>query len=97
MEQDKLIDICSSDRLKIKALYEGFKPSFLGYGKQFGLSLDELTDIYQEAFIALRTKAVQGKLTTVKSSMKTYLFGIGKFKIYDELNRKAQKLPLLKN
>lgn len=54
------------------------------------MNYDDLCDIYQDAFIVLRRHAIEGKLTTVKSSLKTYLFGIGKNMIYKKL-QKLQK------
>ncbi|NNE76308.1 MAG: sigma-70 family RNA polymerase sigma factor, partial [Pricia sp.] len=53
--------------------------------------------VYQEAFLALRKRAINGKLYDVKSSMKTYLFGIGKFMIYDALKEKKKTLPYESN
>jgi len=75
---------------EIKQLYESNRAIFLNFGKKYGLDYDDLVDIYQEAFIALRKHAVNGKLATVKSSLKTYLFGIGKFMIYDLLKEKKK-------
>lgn len=89
MDKNELKDLQSDERLKIKALYKKYRPEFLGFGKRYNLDRDTLADIYQEAFLALRKRALQGKLEEVDSSMKTYLFGIGKFKIYDTL--KANK------
>ena len=74
---------------EISKLYEDNRDAFIHFGKKYGLDYDDLTDIYQEAFIAIRQHAINGKLFDVKSSFKTYLFGIAKFKIYDLL--KARK------
>ena len=48
-------------------------------------------DIYQDAFITLRKHAISGKLYTVNSSLKTYLFGIGKNLIYRKLKENSLK------
>ena len=89
MDVDELTDLKSDDRLKIKAIYNRYRGEFIGFGKRYNLDQDRLADAYQDAFLALRKQAVRGRLDTVESSMKTYLFGIGKFKIFDEL--KAHK------
>lgn len=97
MDKDALADLKSDDRLKLKALYNKYRVSFLGFGKKYRMDADDLADIYQEAFLALRKKAFQGSLDTVTSSMKTYLFGIGKFMIFDALKLKKRSIPLEPN
>lgn len=79
---------------ELSVLYHNNRDAFLNFGKQYGLDYDDLTDIYQEAFIAIRERALNGKLETVKSSFKTYLFGIGKFMIYDWLRKQKKTTSL---
>ena len=93
MDKNTITDLKSEDRLKLKALYNEYRASFLGFGKGFHLDEDALSDVYQEAFLALRKKAISGKLNDVKCSTKTYLFGIGKFMIYDTLKEKKLHRP----
>lgn len=88
MDQEALKELISEDRLKLKAIYNKFRAEFIGFGKRYNLDEDALADVYQEAFLALRKRAIQGKLKKVKSSMKTYLFGIGKYMIFDMLKEK---------
>ncbi len=93
MDKTALKDLQSNDRLKLKSLYNQFRAEFLNFGKRYNLDQDSLSDIYQEAFLALRKRAIQGKLDFIESSMKTYLFGIGKFKIYDNIKAKKREVP----
>jgi RNA polymerase sigma factor (sigma-70 family) len=93
MEKDAITDLKSDDRLKLKALYNKYRSPFMGFGKRYQLDNAALADIYQEAFLALRKRAISGKLSEVNSSMKTYLFGIGKFMIYDALKEKKKIAP----
>ncbi|HMB63075.1 MAG TPA: RNA polymerase sigma factor [Eudoraea sp.] len=93
MDQHTLNELISDDRLKLKALYNKYRAEFLGFGKRYGLDKEVLADVYQEAFLALRKRGISGKLNTIKSSMKTYLFGIGKYMIYDALKEKNRKVP----
>jgi RNA polymerase sigma factor (sigma-70 family) len=90
MDKDAITDLKSDDRLKLKALYNKYRAPFMGFGKRYRMDTDALADIYQEAFLALRKRAISGKLNDVNSSMKTYLFGIGKFMIYDTLKKKKR-------
>lgn len=93
MDKTALNDLQSSDRLKLKALYNQYRAEFLGFGRRYNLDQDALSDVYQDAFLALRKRALQGKLDYIDSSMKTYLFGIGKFKIYDTIKAKKLEIP----
>jgi RNA polymerase sigma factor (sigma-70 family) len=90
MEQNHINTLRLSNPKEISKLYYANRAVFLNFGKKYGLDYDDLTDIYQEAFIALRKHALSGKLNTVKSSLKTYLFGIGKFMIYDRLKEQRK-------
>lgn len=90
MEENLVNVLVLSNPKEITSLYQSNRDSFIGFGKKYGLDYDDLSDIYQEAFIALRKHAISGKLQTVKSSLKTYLFGIGKFMIYDRIKEKQK-------
>lgn len=93
MDKNALKDLQSNDRLKLKALYNQYRAEFLNFGRRYNLDQDSLSDVYQEAFLALRKRALQGKLDAIDSSMKTYLFGIGKFKIYDTIKAMKREVP----
>jgi RNA polymerase sigma factor (sigma-70 family) len=92
MKKQFITALIHSDSKEITSLYNSNRGAFMGFGKKYGLNDDDLSDIYQEAFIALRKHAINGKLDTVKSSLKTYLFGIGKFMIYDLLKEKQKTI-----
>ena len=88
MEKKHILSLIHSKPKAVESIYNNHRTAFLGFGKKYGLNNDDLADIYQDAFIALRKHAINGKLDTVKSSLKTYLFGIGKFMIFNVLKEK---------
>ncbi|MCK0157038.1 sigma-70 family RNA polymerase sigma factor [Cellulophaga sp. F20128] len=90
MEENHVKALIHNDPIELSKLYNSHRDLFLNFGKKYGLSYDDLSDIYQEAFIALRKHALNGKLDAVNSTLKTYLFGIGKFMIYDLLKEKKK-------
>jgi len=94
MEPNLIKSLIESNPKEISQLYNAYKEAFLSFGKKYSLGYDDLVDIYQEAFIALRKHAINGKLDAVKSSLKTYLFGICKFKIYDLLKERKKTTSL---
>jgi len=94
MEHRDIKTFINEDSKKIKDIYDAHRAPFLHFGRKYNLTQETLIDIYQDAFVALRKNALQGKLDSVKSSLKTYLFGIGKHLIYNELKRQKKLVPL---
>jgi RNA polymerase sigma factor (sigma-70 family) len=90
MEKNDINHLINSNHKEVSKLYNANRDAFLNFGKKYGLDYDDLCDIYQEAFIALRKHALNGKLEAVNSSLKTYLFGIGKFMIFNLLKEKKK-------
>ena len=55
---------------------------------------DDLIDIYQDAIIALIENAKKGKIDDLKSSVTTYLYGIGKFMIFQKLKKESKTVSI---
>jgi len=91
MTDDSLIKaLKKDDRTALKSLYLDHKPAFIGFAKRYDLERDDILDIYQDAIIALRENALKGHLNHLRSGLKTYLFSIGKYMIYDRLKEKKK-------
>lgn len=95
MEKDLIKAFQINDEIVLKKLYMSYKVSFLIFARKYNLENTDLDDVFQESFIILRNHALSGKLVTVNSSMKTYLFGIAKNLIFNTLKRKALSTPHL--
>jgi RNA polymerase sigma factor (sigma-70 family) len=74
--------LAEADDKALGDFYQTNRKDFLRFGGRYGLPEEELLDVYQDACIVLIENARKGKLKTIKSSVKTYLFGIGKFLIF---------------
>jgi RNA polymerase sigma-70 factor (ECF subfamily) len=60
-------------------IYEKYRREFIDWiSKEFNCSHDDSKDIYQVTIVAFYENVLSGKLTTLVSSLKTYLFAIGK-------------------
>ncbi len=81
----------------LKALdnvYVAYKDEFLLFSKKFTISEEDAVDIYQDTIIAFYENVKNGKLTELTSSLKTYIFSIGKYGIYNK-QKKGNKTIVL--
>jgi len=93
-EQKVLARMANDDRSVLDYLYKEYREPFLSYFKKYSISEEELKDLYQDTMIAFYQNGARGKLKTLKSSMKTYVFGIGKHKAVDLLRKKSKTVEL---
>ncbi len=84
----------TGDPVAYQVIYEGYRDAFIAFAGTYDLDQDAILDVYQESMIVLYENIMKGKVKTFSSSIKTYLFGIGKFKLYEQL-RAQKKLVLV--
>lgn len=78
------------DEKTIRKLYDENKKGFLIFANRYTLNADDVLDVYQDAVIALIENAKKGKIDSLQSSISTYLFGIGKFMIFQKLKKEKK-------
>ena len=84
----------SDNKSVLKSVYIKHKLAFIGFAKTYDINNEDALDIYQDSIIALRENALKGHLDNLNSTLKTYLFSIGKYMIYNRLKEK-KKLHLI--
>lgn len=84
-ENNLIEQIRSGDKEEIERIYNQHRAEFLAYAARFSLQTDEAVDIYQDSIIVVYENIMSRKLTTLTSSLKTYLFAIGKYKILNSM------------
>lgn len=73
---------------EIDYLYNLYKPSFISFAlKNYPIGEETAADIYQESFMSMCQNVQDGKYVKKGSSLKTYLFEIGKHQICKYLNK----------
>tara|TARA_Y100001934_G_C12314397_1_gene756647 strand:+ start:595 stop:1140 length:546 start_codon:yes stop_codon:yes gene_type:complete len=87
-EDDLQKRLRADDKSALAFIYKTYKPEFFNYCKRFSIDTDEVLDIYQDAIIAMYQNFTMKHLVLENSTIKTYLFGIGKHKIYNLLKKK---------
>ncbi|MCB0847786.1 MAG: hypothetical protein KDE26_31250, partial [Bacteroidetes bacterium] len=87
-----LQELKSGNQKLLQKLYETHREAFGRWAmKQYKCSDDLAGEAYQKAFIAFYYNVREGKLTELNSSVKTYLFAIGKNVIRDQFKLKQNQ------
>ncbi|MEM9928696.1 MAG: sigma-70 family RNA polymerase sigma factor [Bacteroidota bacterium] len=90
-DQEILDAIRLGDREKLGGLYEAYRQDFVHFARGYGLGNERAVDIWQDTIIAFYENATGGKITELSSSLKTYLFSIGKYALIDEHRRQRRQ------
>ena len=91
--QELLSRIQEEGMSALEEVYREYREDFLHFALRFGLSESECLDAYQDVMIAFYENVKEGKLTTLTSSLKTYLFSIGKYNLLNQLKNKKRTAP----
>lgn len=88
-------DIKDGDHTALREVYREFKKEFIGWSShQFNLSTEESQEAFQFAVVTFYENVINGKLEYLSSSLKTYLFAIGKNKAMEYSRRKNLQLGI---
>lgn len=92
MNDEVIIDkIKAGDQSELAQVYKTYKSEFIAWiTSRYQCSRDEARELYQVCIVILHDNIVKGKLSELKSSLKTYLFAIGKNKFL-ELKKSESK------
>ncbi|WP_347173218.1 RNA polymerase sigma factor [Polaribacter uvawellassae] len=82
----------NADKKTLSSFYIDNRAAFINFAKKFHISDDDILDVYQDAIIAIQEKAIQGKMDSLTCSVKTYLFGIGKYMLYEKARKNNKKV-----
>ncbi len=92
MSEQQLIQLLKeADKDVLRRLYLEYRSAFISFAQKFCSNANDIVDAYQDAIILLQEKALKGDLDDLRCTLKTYLFGIGKYILYDKM-RKQKKI-----
>ncbi len=95
-DNEIILRIRDKDESILSQTYQRYRKEFIRWlGKKYRCPEEDAEEIYQLAFFTFYDQILTGKLTHIVSSIKTYLFGIGKNKFYQHQRQKVryQELP----
>ena len=90
--QEKQLHITLEDLRKgsdkvLQQVYEENRDKFLNFARKYHLSEEENIDVYQDAYIIFYDNVMNGKIERFTSTISTYLFGIGKYLIFEQMRK----------
>jgi len=76
-------------------VYKQYHDEFLRYAKKNypNFYMEKADDIFSDSILALYRNIKTGRIISLTSTLKTYLFQIGKFRIIDELRKEGKNIP----
>jgi len=91
VENLSLDEIRHADDSTLQELYNKFRKEFSMWAiKHYKVDEEAAGDIYQQTFIAFYYNVKDGKISELSSSIKTYLFSIGKNILRDHFKKSAR-------
>lgn len=83
--------IRSGDQAALANIYQEYRSEFIYWlAKKYHCELDVAKDIYQITVVVFYNNVISGKLVTLSSSLKSYLFAIGKNKYQEHLRQQGK-------
>ena len=83
-------EVIEGDMSTFKSLYGSYKEEFKKFALRYTQDDELVADSYHDAFIALYENIIEGKLTELSSSLKTYVFSIGKYTLFNKLRKEGK-------
>lgn len=86
MSNSVITSILNNDNKAIESYYHSHRSHFISWAQlNYNISLADSQDLFQEIMIVLVTKIQNKTITTITTSLKTLIFGIGKQLIRNRL------------
>lgn len=98
-EEQLILQLKKADKKALKMVYIENRIPFINFARKFNVSDEDILDIYQDVIIAFQEKILKGELENLSCAIKTYLFGIGKYMLYEKIrknNKTIADFPLEK-
>ena len=91
-ESNIISEIKKGNQMELEKVYLKHKDAFRSWiVSRFKITQDDATEIYHQSILSFYENIIGGKLIKLNCSIKTYLFPVGKNKVFD-LRRKQNRL-----
>ncbi|MGB3591024.1 MAG: sigma-70 family RNA polymerase sigma factor [Nonlabens sp.] len=83
------------DVTALDEVYRTYRDGFINYALRYELDYSDIEDVYQDCIIAVYQSFVIKKIVLKSSSLKTYIYGIGKNMIYTRFSKKVHTVDFV--
>ena len=100
MASDNFIisEIKNGNNILTEKTYNKYRNEFIKWSRRsFNCDEEEAKEAYQNSFIIFYQKIISNELVEIKSSIKSYLFTIGKYKLHEDYRFKQKKVNEIKD
>ncbi|MBL7856998.1 MAG: sigma-70 family RNA polymerase sigma factor [Cyclobacteriaceae bacterium] len=95
IQNELLSKIKNGGQAELGLIYEEYRLEFIQWiMKEYHCSIDDSKDIYQVTILIFYDNVRQGKLERLVSSVKTYLYGIGKNIALETIRKQNKNTPI---
>lgn len=93
-DKDILEDLQSGSGEALSVVYQQHRSEFINWSvARYSIDRQEARDIYQNSILIFYENILTGKLVSLNSTLKTYLFAIGKNKIREYMRETTRMVP----
>lgn len=92
-DKQLLQKIRADDKRALEEVYLANQTDFLHFARKQGLLQEDALDLYQDVVIAFYQQVLNGT-SSITSSIKSYLMGMGRYKFYERLRQQKRHQPL---
>jgi len=91
-EKDVLLGIREGNSRIMEEVYARHRTEFLNWAiGKFGISQDDALEHYQDTLTIFFEKVIRREILEIESSIKTFLFGIGKNRIRQQFDKESRR------
>lgn len=91
------LSLKSGDMTVYRSYYTSFKSDFISFAYKYTHDKEMILDVYHDAFIILYENILSRKLVELHSSLKTYVFSVGKYTLINRLKKESSLSDLNEN
>lgn len=91
--KDIIQSIREGDDRQVNTLYRSYRSEFHDWAlKNFTASAEQVADAFQEAVVIFYLNVKKGKITTLDSTVKTYLFAVGRNVLSNKIRKENKTI-----
>lgn len=84
-------ELTSGNMKQLNTYYTDYQQDFYQFARKYTSNEELIQDTYQDMFVIFYENVLSGKLKELSSTLKTYLFSIGKYNLFNRIKKSAKE------